>query len=358
MAYKGAFFLSILFVVTTNGLIAQVSKVGRIDSLFTEMTRQDLFSGAVLIARDSTILLSKGYGYADRENNLPCTPDTRFDISTASNIFTATAITYLAQQKKLKFADPVEKYVKGLPQGNKITIHQMLTHSAGLDDFNNAAGFSYKNIRNCTDVMPFMRTLPLTYEPGTECRYSSGDLVVLGAVVERVSGMSFQDYITKTFIQVLDLKNTCFTPYWTLDDSQRQYAIGYGKTDSGYVRKAFDYDNGFVPLSAGGDWSSVTDLYKFDQAVFQGKLINHSYLKKMITPYTMPWENTHFGYIWMITKKGNYTIIGHLGYSSGWNTINNYYPIQQYTVIIMTNLGSVDMDKLTGEVEQILFERD
>lgn len=345
-----------ILILVLSSVQGQSKRIATIDSLLTQRTRHDLFSGAVLIADSSSVLLAKGYGYSDRENKVRNTPDTRFDISTASNIFTGTAITVLAQQGKLKFTDTIGTYIKGLPKGDIITIHQVLTHSAGLDFFDNARNFSYKNIKTCTDIIPFMRTLPLVYNPGDSCIYSSGDLIVAGAVVEKIAGMSFQDYIKKLFIQPLHLTNTAFTPFSTLNESQRQYAIGYTKTDSGYRRKAYNYDNGFIPLSAGGNWSSVSDLYKFDKAVFSGSIVNRQHLAQMTAEYTSQWDCCHFGYFWITTDKKKHPAIGHVGYSSAWLSMNNYYPNQKYTIIILTNFGSVDIDKLLDETEQILFD--
>lgn len=353
---KIAFAIIILFIACLQ-VSAQPKSIAQIDSILTDMTSRDLFSGAVLIADSTGVLLSKGYGYSDRENKVKNTPNTRFDVSTASNVFTGTAITSLAQQGKLKFTDTVGKYIKGLPGGNTITIHQLLTHTSGLDFFNNAKGFDYHKVKNCTDIMPFMRTLPLLFNPGDSCQYSSGNLIVLGAVVEKITGMSYQDYITKLFIRPLGLQNTGFTPYYTLNESQRQYAIGYTRSDSGYKRKAYDYDNGFIPLSAGGDWTSVADLYKFDKAVFAGKVVNRNYLAQMIAKHTHPWDCCYFGYNWITTIKDGYSSIGHLGRSSAWHTVNEYYPKQQYTLIIMTNFGSVDVEELTKQFEELLFAK-
>jgi CubicO group peptidase (beta-lactamase class C family) len=350
-------FLIIVSFIAVGSLCGQSKPVGTVDSLLTQLTKQNLFSGAVLIADSSHILLSKGYGYADRENKIKNTSNTRFSLSSGSKIFTGTAITYLAQQGKLKFTDTIGKYIKGLPKGNVITLHQILTHSAGFDDFFKAKDFSYKNVKNCTDMLPFMRSMPLVYNPGDSCIYSTGDCIVLGAVIEKITGMNFQNYIQSVFIKPFELKNTSFTPYWTLNDAQRQYAIGYEKIDTGYLRKAYNYDPDFVPLSAGGAWSSITDLYKFDKAIFTGKILNEKYLKQMTAEYTPQWDCCHFGYVWITNDKQNYKSIGHAGSSSGWLTKNDYYLKQKYTIIILSNFGSVDMDKLSDDIEKILFEK-
>ncbi|MEI3797189.1 MULTISPECIES: serine hydrolase domain-containing protein [unclassified Chitinophaga] len=345
--------IAVLVAVHVNG---QPERVASIDSILTEMARQDQFSGAVLIADRSGVLLSKGYGYSDREHRIKNTPDTKFSLSSGSKIFTGMAIACLAQEGKLKVTDTLGQYLKGFAGGDKITIHQMLTHSAGLDDFFKAKNFSYEGVKNCTDMLPFMRGLPLVYTPGDSCLYSTGDCIVLGAIIEKITGMSFQDYIRKRFVEPLGLVNTNFTAYGELDEGQRGYAIGYRKTDTaGYKRIPYNYDNGAIPLSAGGAWSSVTDLYRFDKAVFSGEILNKEYLAQMTARYTSQWEHTHFGYIWITTDKQGYYSIGHAGDSSGWHAMNDYYPKQQYTIIILTNLGSVDLYDLSKRFEEVLF---
>ena len=341
----------------SQSLQKQSRRILTVDSLLSNMTNKDLFSGAVLIADGTKILLSKGYGYSDRENKIKNTPNTRFDLSSGSKVFTGTAITYLAQEGKLKFTDTIGRYIKGLPKGNVITIHQILTHSSGFDDYWKMKDFSHKNLKSCADFMPIMRKLPLAYNPGDSYIYSTGNLIILGAVIEKITGMNYQDFIQSLIIKPLRLKNTSFTPYWTLDESQRLFAIGYQKDDSGgYKRKAYNYDYGFIPLSAGGAWSSARDLYKFDKGVFSGKVVNKDYLKIMTAKYTPQWESSHFGYIWITTEKKGYSTIGHPGNGSGWNMTNDYYPEKKYTLVILTNFGSVDVFKLQSKIEQMLFE--
>jgi CubicO group peptidase (beta-lactamase class C family) len=350
------FLILLFFSLLSDCLNGQSARIVRVDSILTEMTNKDLFSGAVLIAENWRIVLSKGYGYSNREKKIPNTPDTRFDLSSGSKIFTGTAITLLAQQGKLHFSDTIGRYIKGLPGGNIITIHQCLTHSSGFDDFYRAKGFSYQKVQNCTDVLPFMKELPLKYTPGDSCIYSTGNAIVLGALIEKITGMSFQEYVGTTFIEPFELKNTSFTPYWKLDDSQRQYAVGYKrKNTGGYQRNAYDYDFGFITLSAGGAWSSAKDLYYFDKAIFNGKIVNEEYLKIMTTRYTPQWKKCHFGYIWIIDDSHT-SCVGHAGTSSGWNTWNYYYPGNKTVLIILTNLGSVDIFALSALIDHMLFD--
>ncbi len=355
-AMKSSTIFLLLLLTGTMRLLAQTHSIAAIDSLLQQMTANEQFSGAVLIADKSHVLHSKGYGYANREKKILNTPDTRFDLSSASKVFVGTVITRLAQQHKLRFTDTIGKYISGLPKGNIITIHQILTHSAGFDDFFKAKGFSYKGIKNCTDMLPFMRSMPLVYNPGDSCIYSTGDAITLGAVVEKITGMSFQDHFSLSVCKPSQLTNTVFTPYWTLDDEQQQYAIGYTKDGAGIKSLPYNYDHGSIPLSAGGAWSSISDLYKFDQVVFNAKLMNQKHLKLMTAEYTPQWGDSHFGYIWITTDKKNRSFIGHPGDSSGWHAMNAHYIKQGYTVIILTNFGFADQYALLGKIEHFLFE--
>lgn len=346
----------VLLTLSTLPSYAQHQQIAAIDSILTAQTAKDQFSGAILIADSSGILLSKGYGWADRERKVKNTPDTRFSLSSASKVFTGTAITLLVRQGKLQLSDTVGMYIKDFPGGQRITTHQLLTHSSGVDDFFKAPGFSYKNIRNCTDMLPFLRQLPLAYPPGDSCAYSTGDCIVLGAIIEKITGKPFPGYIQSAFIDKLNLQHTSFTPYWQLDSTQRQFAIGYRKTPTGYTPLAYNYDQGSIPLSAGGAWSSVTDLYRFNKAVFSGELTGNDFLRQMTGRHTTQWENTYFGYTWITSVKKGYHSIGHPGDSSGWHAMNEYYPGRKYMIILLTNFGSVDQYALTNMFEEMLFK--
>jgi len=336
---------------------SQRHAVTTIDSVLQNMTQKDLFSGAVLIANGDRVLLSKGYGYADRERKIPNTVNTRFSMSSGSKIFTGTAITLLAQQNKLRFQDSVGRYLKGLHNGNKIKIHQLLTHSAGVDDFFNAPNFSYKGVTSCTDLLPVMSKLKPVYEPGESCIYSTGDCILLGAIIEKITGVSFPVYINETFLKPLNMVNTVFTAYRMLNPRQTEYAVGYEKAGKGYLRKPYDYDPDFVPLSAGGVWSSAHDIYLFDKAVFSGKFLNRHFLERMTKGYTQQWEDTSFGYMWINSIKKGHPGIGHPGSSSGWVMVNEYYPAQNVIIIILSNFGSVDAELLLTRFETLLFDK-
>ncbi len=145
--------LILLIIFSLSSLKGQsLKRVATVDRVLTELTNKDIFSGVVLIAASSKILLSKGYGYSNRELKIKNTLKTRFDLSSGSKIFTGTAITHLAQIGKLKFTDKIGQHIPGLPMGDSITIHQILTHSAGFYDFWKAKNFSYKNVKSCTDL--------------------------------------------------------------------------------------------------------------------------------------------------------------------------------------------------------------
>jgi CubicO group peptidase (beta-lactamase class C family) len=143
-----------------------------------------------------------------------------------------------------------------------------------------------------------------------------------------------------------------------LDEKQKQYAIGYTKDSTGIIkRRPYEYDQGSIPLSAGGAWSSILDLYKFDHSVFSAKLVDQKHLKLMTAEYTPQWGDSHFGYIWITTDKKDRSFIGHPGDSSGWHAMNAHYIKQGYTVIILTNFGFVDQYGLLSKIEHSLFDK-
>jgi CubicO group peptidase (beta-lactamase class C family) len=166
-------------------------------------------SGAVLVAKDGQPLLEQAYGLADRESTIDNTVDTKFNIGSVGKMFTAVAIAQLVQQGKLAFNDPIGKYVFGFPPAiaNKVTIHQLLTHTSGLGDvLRNRA--DVEKARTVSDLIELIVKAPLEFEPGTRFGYSNSGFVVLGAVVERLSGQSYYDYVREQIFKPAGMTNT------------------------------------------------------------------------------------------------------------------------------------------------------
>ena len=230
-------YYSIIFIFISKIGFAQ-SQINRLNNYLDSLTAKDSFSGYVLIAEKGEPIFQKGYGYADRKNRLPNTDYSQFCLSSTSKLFTGTAILKLMQEGKINSTDTISTYIHGLAYGNKITIHQLLTHSSGLGDIFEDPNFTWERIKNCTDVVKYISNQKLRFVPGDSVHYSTSGMILLGAVIEKVSGLIYQEYLTTTFFIPLGMNHTTFVNYGYVQYEELKpssYAIGYIKDSTGNI---------------------------------------------------------------------------------------------------------------------------
>jgi CubicO group peptidase (beta-lactamase class C family) len=355
--------LLIVFILVSITLNAQ-KKYKKLDSLLTTRYQNEKFSGVVIVAEGNQITYANALGYADYKERTPLNLSTQFDLSSGSKLFTAIAVAQLIEQNKLSFESKVKEFFPELTLAAEINVHQLMTHSSGLGNFQTAKGFSYQNANSCIDLLPFIKDQSLRSTPGTKAYYATSNLLVLGAIVEKISGMSFPKYVEKNIINKIDLKRTTFDTYYNVQDyadRDGRFARGYIKNKKGVIveKNRYKRKNTFVTLSAGGMWVSAMDLLKFNNALYSGKFFRKKLLKQMLQHHMFSgWEGTYFGHIFHIVnvntpKEGT----GHAGNSSGHHSFNFHYNKKDTTLIILTNYGFVDIFELAHEqIERILFD--
>jgi len=234
----------------------------------------DSFSGAVLLARDGKPLLRQAWNRADRGTGALNRPETRFNLGSINKLFTKVAIAQLAQQGKLALDDPLTRWIPDWPgaSASKITIAQLAGHRAGIGDI---FGPRYEaadrsKLRHNRDFIPLFRDQPLWFEPGTSQRYSNGSYVLLGEIITRASGEDYYDYMRR---RVWEPAGMTATAYVAIDDSARDVAMGYARGDGG--RGAPSENVSSRPgrgSAAGGGYSTLDDLLRFDQALLANRL--------------------------------------------------------------------------------------
>jgi CubicO group peptidase (beta-lactamase class C family) len=257
-----------------------LSEAAALDSaraLFDARAKADVFSGAVLIAKDGQPIYQQAYGWANREFNVPNRLDTKFNLGSINKTFTQMAIRQLAAQGKLALGDTLGKFLADYPNAQaraKVTIQQLLDHTSGIGDF---FGERYLNLpkeklRSIGDFLPLFADQPLLFEPGSDNRYSNGGYVVLGAIIEKLSGQTYYDYVREHIFQPAGMTNT---DSYELDQVVLNEATGYthrtGIGETPELRRN-TYTLAARGNSAGGGYSTVEDLLKFVNAVEQGKI--------------------------------------------------------------------------------------
>lgn len=243
------------------------------DRLFGDLAKSDAFSGVVMIAKGDEPILTKAYGLSEIEKKAPNNPDTKFNLGSINKIFTRIAIGQLVSQGKLSFDDKLIKILPDYPNKDaaaKITIGNLVNMTSGIGDFFNEKfeNADKKKIRSLKDYLPLFGSDPLEFEPGTKNRYSNGGYLVLGLVIEKLTGKTYYDYVREAIFKPAGMTNT---DSYMIDSLPVNTAIGY-LSDSGKGRTKNEPSQPARGSSAGGGYSTAADLLKFAAALRSKKL--------------------------------------------------------------------------------------
>lgn len=311
--------------------------------------KAERFSGVLLVARDGKVLISKGYGMADVENDVPNTPETKFRIGSLTKQFTAAAILLLQERGKLSVQDSICKYVAPCPVAwQPVTIHHLLSHTAGVPDFTGFPDYQ-KTMREPAPVDSLItrfRALPLDFKPGEDWKYSNSGYILLGHVVEKVSGKSYESFLRENIFEPLKMTST---GYDHADEIVKRRARGYAPGPDGSAINA-SYLDMSVPFSAGGLYSTVGDLYLWDQALYGEKILKKSSLDAMFTAV-----RNDYGYGYRVNKLFNRRHATHGGGIEGFRTSIDRFPDDRVTVIVLSNYEGANSGRIARDLAAIAF---
>lgn len=296
------------------------------------------FSGAVLIAKNDSILFEKAYGYAHIGHQVKNGKDTKFNQGSIGKSFTAVSILQLAQNNQLDLNDNIGKYLPNYPNEtirDSITIYHLLTHTSGLPHF-----FAKKNFldaskdlyRTMDDLKPLYENEPLESNPGEIFSYRNTNYVVLGRIIEKISGKNYDDYVEENIFSLANMSNT---GNFDLDHPIDNAAEGYTLSEV-YPNKLKINIHTFPSKgsAAGGGYTTLTDLYNFTKAILNKKLLNSKYTALFTTPTG---KDNHYGYGMQFVNPKKGSIFGHSGGHFGVGNEWRIYKKEGYTVILLTN---------------------
>ena len=306
--------------------------VARMEQVIQSHVAAGSFMGTVLVARDGTPVLNKGYGMANLEWNVPNSPNTKFRLGSITKQFTAAAILLLEERGKLKVDDRIKTYLPDIPMSwERITVFNLLTHTAGIPNFTALSEYATAKSRPTTvdGTLATLRDKVLDFGPGEKMSYSNSGYLVLGSIIEKVSGQSYEKFVTDNFFTPLDMKDSGYDSN-TLVIKRR--ASGYNRLPAGYVNAGYIHMS--VPHAAGALYSTTEDLLKWEQALFDGKVVSKASLDRMITPF----KNDYAFGLTVSTEKGR-RVIAHGGGIDGFNTHLAYYPDSRTVIIALSNVA-------------------
>lgn len=325
-----------------NAAVAQnIRLAAKADSLFGEFNQPGKPGAAVMVIRDGKILHAKGYGLANVEKQTRCDTNTNFRLASFSKQFTAMAVMILAERKKLSLDERLTDFFPEFPAyGKQITVQHLLTHASGLKDYEDLipAGTTIPVLDQ--DVLRLMLAQDSTdFAPGSKYRYSNTAFALLAMIVEQRSGQTFATFLRENIFAPLKMRNTL--AYEQGISAVPNRALGYVVKTNGVEQS--DQSLTSAVLGDGGIYSSVMDLFKWDQSLYTTKLVSAKTLREIFTPHVITDKpETGYGYGWYIGIHRGEKKIWHSGTTCGFMTRIERFPSKKFTVIILTNCRGED----------------
>ena len=338
----------LLLAIALTGLCIAADLEKQVDEYVGAFVEMGRFSGSILVAKGGKVLAAKGYGEANLEHGVPNTPRTKFRLGSITKQFTATAILQLEQRGKLSLEDPVKKHLPGAPAAwDPVTVHHLLTHTSGIPTYTGLPGYMKTMFMPVTvyEMIAKFRDLPLEFQPGEKFQYDNSGYFLLGAIIEKVAGERYEDYLRKSIFEPLGMRDTGYDHFETILPNR---ASGYTR-DEGKVEHAAYLDMS-QPYSAGSLYSTVEDLLIWDQALYTEKLLPKTALDRMFTPF-----KDNYAYGWMVDQAFNRKRIAHGGGINGFNTMISRFPDDRVLVVVLSNTETGDTGRMARDLSAMVF---
>jgi CubicO group peptidase (beta-lactamase class C family) len=337
----------------------QQQKAAKIDSVFNYYHKLGIFSGTVLVAEAGQVIYQKGFGYAHIDTKDRLEPKSNFQLESISKQFTAMCIMMLAEQGKLNYDDNFQKYLPEL-RYEGITIRHLLWHTSGMPDYIDLMDEQWPldKLYVNDDVLKVMvqHHPEKLFEPGERYEYSNTGYVLLASIVERVSGVSFKEFVQQNIFDRIGMSSSVI-PIGEKDFEEiADRVYGCDATENGrVVENDYDHYNGY---GDGGIYSNVMDVFKWNEALYTEKLVKQETLKEAYKPYVL---NNGFvgdyGFGWSLSEIDSNKIVAHSGSWVGFRTYILRDITNKHCVIILTNRGNRDALALHKACYNILMNK-
>ena len=316
---------------------AAPTSAAQMDALLKGAYPADRPGAAAIVVKDGKVLYRKAYGMASLELGVPLQPDMVFRLGSLTKQFTATAILMLVEDGMLALDDPIEKHLAGYPtQGHRITIEHLLTHTSGIQSYTDMPGWMTSRIladMTVTELVDGFKREPMQFAPGDKYRYNNSAYILLGAIIEKVSGKTYEAFLKERIFEPLGMKSTS---YGSNEPVIPRRVPGY--TQEGDVSKTARYLSMTQPYAAGALVSTVDDLALWDASLYTEKLLKRASLERMWTPFaTRDGKSTKYGYGWAISEVRGRRTVEHGGGIFGFATHALRLPDERVYVAVLCN---------------------
>jgi len=355
-------FVSIFILHSTFQIVNGQTKTEQLDKLLNLYTEYGQFNGSVLVSEKGEVIYKRGFGMANMEWDIPNQSNTKHRLGSITKQFTAMLILQLMEQGKLKLDVPIVTYLPDYPKpnGEKITIHHLLTHTSGIPNYTSFPNFFKNESRNPYSPEEFVKVFAdstLDFTPGEKFSYSNSGYFLLGVIIEKVIGKSYEEVLKENILVPLKMKDTGYDHYNII---LKNRATGYERSGSSYINA--DYLDMSIPYAAGSLYSTVEDLYRWDLALYSEQILPKKYSDLLFTPF-IPAFGSHYGYGWVIGKApiGNtndsLNVVNHGGGINGFNTIITRVPSDKNLIVLLNNTGGAPLNEMSYAISGILYNK-
>lgn len=332
-------FLTIFILcLLATSIVSAQSLESKIDKILTEQFKSNETGVSALVAKDGKVIYRKAFGKADLELDVNMTPENVFEVGSITKQFTAVGILMLLEEGKLTLEDDITKFIPDYPtKGKKITVHHLLTHTSGIK--------SYTGMRKFGEVMTmhksplkfidFFKNEPMDFDPGEKYKYNNSGYFLLGYIIEKASGMSYQKFIKERIFDKIGMNNSY---YGSHQEVIKNRASGYNKRNGKFSNA--QYISLTLPYAAGSIMSTVDDMLKWQTAITTDVFVKEATIDKAFTNYTLNnGEKINYGYGWSLNEINDVTTIEHGGAIPGYLSMGVFVPSDNVYVIVFSNCG-------------------
>lgn len=341
--------LCLLCLIATSLQLLAQSPQDKMDTLLTAYAKENKFNGAVLVAQKGKIIYEKGYGYKNAEQKLPVDVQTVFQVGSITKQFTSAIIMQLQQEGRLSVEDKLNKYFTGFVNGDKITIEHLLTHTSGIYNYTNDAGWTkvdQTKSRSQTEMLELFKKYPADFEPGSNFNYSNSGYSILGYIIEKITKKPYEQVVRERILQPLQMTNSGFD-FTHLNSKEK--AKGYFSTPDHKLTSAPIVDS-TIAYAAGSLYSTTNDLYKWERAIYTNKILSPESWKAVFTPY-----KRKYGYGWTIDSTHGRLTTAHSGGIDGFTSYLLRFPQEELVVIMMDNTMGTNLTKISRSLAAIVL---
>ena len=355
-SYLATVLFAATLLITSAGFASAQDHFAKIDTLLKQYSDYGLFQGSVLVS-DHGKVYEKGFGLANKEWDIPNAPDTKFRLGSVTKQFTATLILQLVEQGKIKLDGKITDYLPDYRKdtGDRVTIHNLLTHTSGIPSYTSRPDFMSEISRNPYSVTDFVKKFAsddLEFEPGTKFSYDNGGYFILGAIIEKVTGKTYEQNLREKIFDPLGMTDSGYDHTETI---LAKRATGYGKMPTGFVNSA--YMDMSLPYAAGSLYSTVRDLYKWDRALYTDKVLSAASRDLMFKP-----NLSNYGYGFIISEipvgPNKVKVISHSGGINGFATLIVRLVDSKSVIILLSNVeATVSLNRISQGIRNIIYDQ-